>query len=96
VAMTTPDPGCVQTPRPAMVPEKLTVCATENGRRSALGARGNIDNPSKASPFTGDLSVERSAGNQRTGRGLIRQRNGVAFCFPFNLPQRVPQLLDYG
>jgi hypothetical protein len=56
----------------------------------------NIGNPSKASPFTAALSVQRSAGDQRAGRGLIRQRNGVAFCFPFNLSQPVPQLLDYG
>lgn len=77
-------------------PGKLTACATEKGGRRPLDAPDSVGNPFNASPFSGDLSVEGSAGDQRAGRGLIRQRNGVAFSFAFNLHQSAPQLFDHG
>ena len=77
-------------------PGNLTACATENGGRRPLSVPDSVRNPFKASAFSGDLSVEGLAGDQRAGRGVIRQRNGVAFSFAFNLHQSAPQLFDHG
>ena len=65
----------------AQRPRQPSARSTENGGRRPLSVPDSVGDPFNAPPFSGDLSVEGFAGDQRAGRGLIRQRKGVAFSF---------------